>query len=144
MHAKVAEDLGSLLPTLVQPESWASGANSEAKVSVILVASAPDLFGSDGQLVRLANKDSEQLQTLPIGRKTTAHYHPLTEEIYYILEGCGALRIGEELQNVGLGDAIAIPPGATHQIENTGSVVLKFLCCCAPGYQHEDTVLLDE
>ena len=31
--------------------------------------------------------------------------------------------------------------GASHQIANTGSEVLKFLCCCAPGYEHEDTVL---
>jgi len=81
---------------------------------------------------------------LSVGGKTTAHYHPRTEEIYYILAGHGSMRIGEELREVGPGDAIAIPPGAIHQIENTGSVVLKFLCCCAPGYQHEDTVLLDD
>ena len=42
-----------------------------------------------------------------------------------------------------VGDAIAIPPGAEHQIANTGQVVLKFLCCCAPAYEHEDTVLTD-
>ena len=81
---------------------------------------------------------------LPVGGKTTPHYHPQTEEIYYILEGTGSMRIGEELCEVGPGDAIAIPPGATHQIENTGSVLLKFLCCCAPGYEHEDTVLLEQ
>ncbi|MBC8352650.1 MAG: cupin domain-containing protein [Planctomycetes bacterium] len=81
---------------------------------------------------------------LPVGGATTPHYHPKTEEIYYILEGTGSMRIGEELRDVGPCDAIAIPPGATHQIENTGSVLLKFLCCCAPGYLHEDTVLLDK
>lgn len=81
---------------------------------------------------------------LPVGSKSTAHYHPKTEEIYYILAGHGSMRIGDEVRDVGPGDAIAIPPGATHQIENTGSVVLKFLCCCAPGYEHEDTVLLND
>lgn len=80
---------------------------------------------------------------LPVGATTTPHYHPQTEEIYYILEGTGSMRIGDELRAVGPGDAIAIPPGAIHQIENTGCEVLKFLCCCAPGYQHEDTVLLE-
>ncbi len=80
---------------------------------------------------------------LPVEAKTTPHYHPQTEEIYYILEGTGSMRIGDELREVGPGDAIAIPPGATHQIENTGSVLLKFLCCCAPGYEHNDTVLVD-
>ncbi|MBN1591317.1 MAG: cupin domain-containing protein, partial [Pirellulales bacterium] len=48
-----------------------------------------------------------------------------------------------ERRPVGTGDAVAIPPGTVHQITNTGTGVLKFLCCCAPGYEHEDTVLVD-
>lgn len=77
------------------------------------------------------------------GLSTTPHYHPRTEEIYYILTGQGLMRVGEDQQTVGPGDAIAIPPGAPHQITNTGLIELKFLCCCAPGYQDDDTVLLD-
>jgi mannose-6-phosphate isomerase-like protein (cupin superfamily) len=79
---------------------------------------------------------------LPTGGATTPHYHPLTEEIYYILAGTGRMQIGTETCDVGSGDAIAIPPGATHQICNTGEVTLRFLCCCAPAYDHDDTVLL--
>jgi mannose-6-phosphate isomerase-like protein (cupin superfamily) len=75
------------------------------------------------------------------GMSTTPHYHRLTEEIYYILEGQGLMRVGDEDRQVGPGDAIAIPPGAMHQITNTGTLLLKFLCCCAPGYEHDDTVL---
>lgn len=78
---------------------------------------------------------------LPPGGSTTPHFHPQTEEIYYLLEGRGRMRIGDEVQIVGPGDAIAIPPGAEHQITNIGTVTLKFLCCCAPGYENEDTVL---
>lgn len=80
---------------------------------------------------------------LPPGASTTPHYHPRTEEIYYLLEGRGQMQIGRELREVGPGDAVAIPPGAAHQITNTGSVTLRFLCCCAPGYEHDDTVLLE-
>ncbi len=76
-----------------------------------------------------------------LGASTTPHYHVETEEIYYILCGTGLMRVGDDTQAVGPGDAIAIPPGALHQITNTGKEVLKFLCCCAPGYEHEDTVL---
>ncbi|MHC4177793.1 MAG: cupin domain-containing protein [Planctomycetota bacterium] len=78
---------------------------------------------------------------LPAGGATTPHHHVETEEIYYILHGQGSMRVGEETRRVGPGDAIAIPPGASHQITNTGTEPLKFLCCCAPGYEHEDTVL---
>ncbi|HEX7378095.1 MAG TPA: cupin domain-containing protein [Pirellulales bacterium] len=79
---------------------------------------------------------------LPPGASTTPHYHPQTEEISYILCGSGSMRIGDETRAVGPGDAIAIPPGAEHQITNCGADVLTFLCCCAPGYEHADTVLL--
>jgi mannose-6-phosphate isomerase-like protein (cupin superfamily) len=78
---------------------------------------------------------------LPAGAMTTPHYHPRTEEIYYILNGQGRMRIGAETNDVGPGDAIAIPPGETHQIQNLGREPLVFLCCCAPGYEHADTVL---
>jgi mannose-6-phosphate isomerase-like protein (cupin superfamily) len=78
---------------------------------------------------------------LPVGAATTPHHHPQTEEIYYLLEGTGRMRIDAEEREVGVGDAIAIPPGSVHQITNTGRSTLRFLCCCAPGYEHDDTVL---
>ena len=80
---------------------------------------------------------------LPPGATTTAHYHPATEEIYYILEGDGLMQIDDDEQPVGPGDAIAIAPGSRHQIKNVGQVTLKFLCCCAPAYEHDDTVLVE-
>jgi len=77
------------------------------------------------------------------GKQTTPHYHPVTEEIYYILAGRGRMQIGDEVHEVGPGDAIAIPPGCIHTIVNIGDQTLKFLCCCAPGYEHADTMLVD-
>ncbi|MCE5266529.1 MAG: cupin domain-containing protein [Planctomycetaceae bacterium] len=78
---------------------------------------------------------------LPAGGSTAPHHHRETEEIYYVLEGEGLMRVDKQTADVGPGDSIAIPPGASHQITNTGKGVLRFLCCCAPGYEHEDTVL---
>jgi mannose-6-phosphate isomerase-like protein (cupin superfamily) len=80
---------------------------------------------------------------LPAGASTTPHYHRQTEEIYYILNGRAKMEIDGEFREVGPGDAIAIPRGTRHQITNTGRETLKFLCCCAPAYEDEDTVLLD-
>lgn len=78
------------------------------------------------------------------GASTAPHYHPQTEEIYYITAGTGRMRIGNETREVGPLDAIAIPPGMPHQITNTGQGILALLCCCAPAYEDADTVLLDE
>jgi len=78
---------------------------------------------------------------LPVGGSTAAHHHVVTEEIYLICEGLGRMRLGEDQRDVGPGDAIAIPPGQVHQITNIGTTVLRFLCCCAPCYEHDDTML---
>jgi mannose-6-phosphate isomerase-like protein (cupin superfamily) len=90
----------------------------------------------------IRNQTLAEARLLP-GMSTTAHRHLKTEEIYYILEGHGSMQVDTETQSVGPGDAIAIPPDSVHQITNTGANLLKFLCCCAPGYEHEDTELAE-
>jgi mannose-6-phosphate isomerase-like protein (cupin superfamily) len=76
--------------------------------------------------------------TLEPGRATERHYHAEAEEIYYLVEGTGELELDGERRQVGVGDAVLIPPGAWHQI-TAGGQRLRFLCCCAPAYRHEDT-----
>lgn len=115
------------------------------------LSSVPAFTTKDGSEIRelLAHRNScIQHQSLaearlPPGASTTPHQHPRTEEIYYILEGKGLMRIGDEMCAVGVGDAIAIPPGYVHQITNCGDIELRFLCCCAPAYEHDDTVLAE-
>ena len=51
--------------------------------------------------------------SLPPEGATERHYHKACEEIYFILEGSG-----------------------TMELDGNG---LRFLCCCAPPYSHEDT-----
>lgn len=80
--------------------------------------------------------------TLPPGGATVPHYHVQAEEIYFILSGAGLMRLGTESRPVAAGDAIAIPRRMPHQLVNTGSLPLVLLCCCAPAYEHWDTVLL--
>ena len=79
--------------------------------------------------------------TLAPGQKTARHFHPQSEEIYFVLSGSGAIEIENQMRAVNAGDAIAIAAGAPHCIENDGASELRFLCCCAPAYSHDDTVL---
>jgi len=74
---------------------------------------------------------------LPVGGATERHYHKVSEELYFILEGTGTMEIDGEEKEVSPGDGILIPPGTWHQI--TALSPLRFLCCCAPVYCHEDT-----
>jgi len=81
---------------------------------------------------------------LPVGGSTLEHYHQQTEEIYYITHGAGRIRIDGETRDVAPGDAIAIRPGQSHKLWNTGSEPLRLLCCCAPPYEHADTVVTEK
>ena len=74
---------------------------------------------------------------VPAGGWTQMHFHKIAEEFYFILEGRGTMMIDGESRAVGPGDAILIPPGAWHMI--VADEALRFLCCCAPPYSHEDT-----
>ncbi|HTG44292.1 MAG TPA: cupin domain-containing protein [Verrucomicrobiae bacterium] len=71
-------------------------------------------------------------------------YHHKTEEIYYITHGRGRIRLAGEEKEVSPGDAIAIPPGQIHKLWNIGTESLRLLCCCAPAYEHDDTVLTEK
>lgn len=77
------------------------------------------------------------------GMSTDEHFHTKAEEIYYILEGRGSIKIEDEVREVGPGDGIAILPGKRHKIWNPGQSDLVFLCCCSPAYSHDDTVIVE-
>jgi mannose-6-phosphate isomerase-like protein (cupin superfamily) len=80
--------------------------------------------------------------TVPPGRDTIEHYHRTTEEIYLFTRGSGRMRLGDDERDVRAGDCVVIAPGVRHKLWNTGDEPLVLMCCCAPAYSHEDTVLL--
>lgn len=104
----------------------------------------------DGSIIRelLSHRNSSiRNQSLaeariPAGTKTDAHYHRVTEEIYFITAGAGVMHLGADVCSVKVGDAIAIPPGTVHWIEADVDRDLCLLCCCAPAYEHDDTVMV--
>ena len=109
-------------------------------MNVTSLATATPFTTKDGSTIReLHHSDAQSLAeaTLPAGRSTQRHYHRESEEIYFLLEGEGTLELHGESRHVAPGDAILIPPGAWHEISALSD--LRFLCCCAPPYSHDDT-----
>jgi mannose-6-phosphate isomerase-like protein (cupin superfamily) len=116
-------------------------------VIVRSLAEAEALTTADGSTIRellglptapLRNQSLAEA-TLEPGQATERHYHAETEEIYYLVEGDGEMELDGERRPLGVGDAVLIPPGAWHQIRAGDGGRLRFLCCCAPAYRHEDT-----
>jgi mannose-6-phosphate isomerase-like protein (cupin superfamily) len=76
------------------------------------------------------------------GQETLLHKHLRSEELYHVTAGRGLMTLGEERFEVVPGDTVYIAPGTPHCISTIGTESLRILCCCAPAYSHEDTVLL--
>jgi len=121
-------------------------------MDIVNLSDAPPFITKDGSEIRellahrnsaIANQSLAEAR-VPVGGATDEHYHPKTEEIYYITHGRGRMRIEDEEREVAVGDAIAILPGKKHKIWNTGDEPLRLLCCCAPCYEHEDTVITEK
>jgi mannose-6-phosphate isomerase-like protein (cupin superfamily) len=79
--------------------------------------------------------------TVGPGGETAEHYHRVTEEIYFFTHGRGRMRLGEHEREVEAGACVVIRPGLRHKLWNAGPEPLRLLCCCAPAYSHEDTVM---
>jgi len=77
--------------------------------------------------------------TLGPGQATERHYHAASEELYYVVEGTGEMEVDGRRAQVGVGDAILIPPGAWHQLRASPNGRVRILCCCAPPYSDDDT-----
>ena len=115
------------------------------------LAAVPAFTTKDGSEIRellahrnslIRNQSLAEARLTP-GTSTQEHYHRKTEEIYYITHGTGRIRIEGEVRDVSPGDAIAIPPRQRHKLWNTGNETLRLLCCCAPAYEHEDTIMTE-
>ncbi len=57
------------------------------------------------------------------------------------LAGLGRMRLGEHEADIAAGQCVVIVPGTPHKLWNTGPDPLVLLCCCAPAYSDEDTVM---
>jgi len=79
--------------------------------------------------------------TVPPGAATDEHFHRITEELYLFTSGMGRMELDGQARDVRAGDCVVIPPGARHRLVNTADEPLVLLCCCAPAYSHDDTVL---
>ena len=122
------------------------GSGYRARVEIRSLAQAEPFTTKDGSTIRellglptsSARNQSLAEATLAPGTATERHYHRESEEIYYLVEGTGEMELDGERRPLAPGDAVLIPPGAWHQIRAADGP-LRFLCCCAPPYRHEDT-----
>lgn len=78
-----------------------------------------------------AQKLGYNITAVPPGKRAFPfHSHRANEEMFFVLQGAGEVRIGESAYPIRSGDVIACPPGGhetAHQIINTGTDELRYL-----------------
>jgi len=99
-------------------------------------ATGPAAERFDARMGQLATRLGAQklgynITAVPPGKAAFPfHCHRVNEEMFFVLQGSGEVRIGGERHPIRTGDVIACPPGgpeAAHQIHNTGSEELRYL-----------------
>jgi mannose-6-phosphate isomerase-like protein (cupin superfamily) len=111
-------------------------------VNLQSLARAEPFTAKDGSTIRELHHTSAQSlaeATLEPSQATQRHHHERTEEIYLVTKGSGSLEVDGETRTVRPGDAIRIPPGAWHTLENDGTSELTILCMFSPPYSDGDT-----
>jgi mannose-6-phosphate isomerase-like protein (cupin superfamily) len=121
----------------------------ERLVQTVRLEEREPFVTADGSIIRelagvpSGNSVNQSLAeaTVPPGGETIEHFHRTSEEIYLFVAGMGTMRLDGEEAPVRGGDCVVIPPGTAHKLFNPGAEPLVLLCCCAPAYSHEDTIL---
>jgi len=81
--------------------------------------------------------------TVPPNGATDEHYHAVSEELYFITSGTGRIRVDGEERDLRPGDCVVLLPGMRHKLFAGPDEPLVLLCCCAPAYSHEDTIITE-
>ena len=72
------------------------------------------------------------------GSEQAVHSHEGREQVYVVVQGRGAMRVGDEVTEVGPGAMILVPPGASHSIRNVGEENLIYVSATSPPFAMQE------
>ena len=101
-----------------------------AKRVVSLAQFAPDKMGKSA--VMQGESLFVGLNSFEPGQEHAAHTHSGQDKLYFVLEGTGVVRIGEDIAQLNAGDAAFAPSGIVHSIQNPGPDRLVVMAVLAP------------
>jgi quercetin dioxygenase-like cupin family protein len=66
------------------------------------------------------------------GQEQAGHRHSVGDKLYFVVQGTGHIRVGDEERPVRTGDLVCAPAGSEHGVRNTGDTRLGLLVVMAP------------
>jgi uncharacterized cupin superfamily protein len=111
-----------------------------------------DAHWRESNIMKIPNTNlAEQLGTQKIGARlwrlppfsaNTWHRHVEQDELYFVLEGTGRIRIGGQTLTVPKYGAVLVPPSCLRQVFNDTADEVLWLVCGAP--RHEEGATRDD
>jgi mannose-6-phosphate isomerase-like protein (cupin superfamily) len=107
--------------------------------------------GDDGAIIReLASPRNSALSRHslaeihhPAGTASQEHFHTRAEEVYFVIDGKGGIRVDGETRIIGPGDVVVIVPGQRHKVWQEGEGDLVMLVTCVPAYAVDEVVFTE-
>ena len=75
---------------------------------------------------------------VPPGAEQRSHSHPDSEQVYVIVRGRGRMSVAGDVEEVGEGDLVFIPPSTQHGITNDGTETLMYVSAASPPFSMEE------
>ena len=75
---------------------------------------------------------------VPPGSEQRVHSHPDAEQVYVIVRGQGRMSVAGDVEDVGEGDLVFIPPATSHSIVNDGAETLVIVTAASPPVSMEE------
>ena len=69
------------------------------------------------------------------GSEQPSHSHSSNEQTYVIVRGHGHMTVGDEIQEVGPGTVVFVPPNTNHSIRNGGDDRLVYVSATSPPFE---------
>lgn len=76
-------------------------------------------------------------ERVPPGSSETSHFHEISRQFFYILEGEGTIEFKGEAVKLLKNEGIEIPPGTAHKFRNNSAEDVTFLVISSP-HSHGD------
>lgn len=71
-------------------------------------------------------------EKMPPGTQEKRHYHSVSRQFFFVLEGILTMELAGEMQEIGARQGIEISPGAKHQARNSSDAAVEFIVISYP------------
>ena len=78
-------------------------------------------------------------EKVPAGKSEVKHYHNISRQFFFILEGEGTIELPDKIVNLSKNEGLEIPPTTIHKFKNESDKDVIFLVVSSPK-SHSDRV----